>query len=105
MEEVTGEMSELILFEVPTYAVGRLSARIARRWPGSTTRDEDVWYVTARFQEDAADLAALLREVEACVFDLNLQAIRYCLDGRFYILEAPSYEVAVRPYVTNVDAS
>ena len=76
----------------------RGSARVIRpRWPLWQVLDNDVWLVGARAKVDDVDLAVLLREVEAAVSGLDLQAIRYCLDGRFYIMEcvtAPEVAVA-----------
>ena len=97
VEDVAAETSEAIIFEVPAYVgVEKFCARIRPRWLGWMIRDGDVWLVAATVQVDDADLAALLREVQACVSDLDLQAIRYCLDGRFYILEALPGDVEQR---------
>ena len=96
-------MSEVVIFEVPAYVdVNLFYARIRPRWPGWTTRDDEMWLIAATVEADETDLAALLREVEDFVFNLDLQAIRYCLDGRFYVMEAPSYEVARRPQTLSV---
>jgi hypothetical protein len=95
VEDEVAEMSEVVIFEVPAYVdVNLFYSRIRPRWPGWTVRDDEVWLIAARVEQDDTDLAALLREVEDLVFNLDLQAIRYCLDSRFYIMEAPSYEVA-----------
>ena len=97
VEDVAAELSEMILFEVPAYAdIQRFCARIRPRWPVWQMLADDVWLIGARVKVDDADLAALLREVEAAVSELDLQAIRYCLDGRFYIMEGPHPEGANR---------
>jgi hypothetical protein len=99
VEDVAAELSEMILFEIPAYAnVKQFCARIRHRWPLWQVLDDDVWLVGVRTKVDDADLAVLLREVEAVVSELDLQAIRYCLDGRFYIMEcvvASESEIAV----------
>ena len=87
------ELDDLVLFELPVYAdVDDLSERIRPRWRGWTRREDDVWLVVAEVDEDPADLALLLREVEAFVGAEGLHAIRFCLDGRFHVLEAPAFE-------------
>jgi hypothetical protein len=88
-------MSDTVRFELPTYVdVDRFCERIRARWPGSTRSEDDVWLVSARLQGNENDLALLLREVEAYVADAGLQAIRYHLDGRAYVLEARPLETA-----------
>ena len=78
----------MILFEVPAYAnVKKFCARLRPRWQVWQVFDNDVWLVGARAKVDDVDLAVLLREVEILVSELDLQAIRYCLDGRFYVME------------------
>lgn len=89
------ELDDLVVFELPVYAdVDTLSERLRPRWRGWTRRDDDVWLVAAELQPDPADLATLLREVEAFVGDVGLLAIRFCLDGRFHVMEAPALERA-----------
>jgi hypothetical protein len=50
--------------------------------------------ISARVRKRERDLALLLREVEAYVADAGLQAIRYELDGRWYIMDEPRQAVA-----------
>jgi hypothetical protein len=97
VEDVTAELSEMILFEVPAYAdVKTFCARLRPRWQVWQVFDNDVWLVGARAKVDDVDIAVLLREVEALVAELDLRAIRYCLDGRFYVMEcAVASEVAI----------
>jgi hypothetical protein len=45
-----------------------------------------VWLVGATVKVDDTDLAVLLRAVGAAIAELDLLAIRYCLDGRFYVM-------------------
>jgi len=82
MEPVTAETSEMIFFEIPAYAdVEQFCARIRPRWPGWKMLDVDVWLVGASVKVDDSDLA-----------ELDLLAIRYCVDGRFYVMGGPRVE-------------
>ena len=83
----------MIMFEVPAYAdIKRFCARIRPRWQVWQILDDDVWLIGTRAKVDGVDLAALLREVEAVISELELQAIRYCLDGRFYVMDGARVE-------------
>jgi len=96
MEDTALSMSNVVRFEVPAYAgIDELCAYIRPRWGGSIKFQDDVWYVSARVRRTKNDLAQLLRKVEAYVAESGLQAIRYELDGRFYIMEAQRVEQAV----------
>jgi hypothetical protein len=96
MEDTALSMSNVVRFEVPAYAgIDELCAYIRPRWGGSIKFQDDVWYVSARVRRTRNDLAQLLRKVEAYVAESGLQAIRYELDGRFYIMEAQRVEQAV----------
>jgi hypothetical protein len=89
MDETPLQLSNVVRFELPAYAdADALCARLRPRWPGTKTLAGDVWRVSARVQTSKSDLAALLRAVEAYVADAELDAIRYQLDGRFYIMDA-----------------
>jgi hypothetical protein len=88
-------MSETVRLELPEYvSVDELCRRIRPRWPGSTKLEDDVWLVSARLRGRKNDLALLLREVEAYVAESGLQAIRFHVDGRAYVLEAEARETA-----------
>jgi hypothetical protein len=96
MEDTALSMSNVVRFEVPAYAgIDELCAYIRPRWGGSIKFQDDVWYVSARVRRTKNDLAQLLRKVETYVAESGLQAIRYELDGRFYIMEAQRVEQAV----------
>jgi hypothetical protein len=89
MDETPLQLSNVVRFELPAYAdADALCALLRPRWPGTKTLDSDIWRVSARVQHSKSDLAALLRTVEAYVGAAGLDAIRYQLDGRFYILDA-----------------
>jgi hypothetical protein len=93
VEPVTAETSEMIFFEIPAYAdVEQFCARIRPRWPGWMMLDVDVWLVGASVKVDDSDLAVLLRVVGDAVAELDLLAIRYCVDGRFYVMGGPTVE-------------
>ncbi len=93
----------MILFEVPAYAdVKRFCARIRPRWMVWQVLDDDVWLIGARTKVDETDLAVLLREVEEAVSKLGLQAIRYCLDGRFYVMEGAHREEGATNVVRSI---
>ena len=95
METSRLRFSNVVLFELPAYAdVDEFEARIRPRWTGATRREGDVWLVTARARANTNDLAQLLREVETYVAEAGLLAIRYRLDGRFYIMEATALDRA-----------
>lgn len=94
MDETSQELSNVVRFEIPNYVdVEGLCEQIRPRWPGSEKRTGGVWVVSARLRKSHRDLARLLRTVEAYVAEAGLQAIRYHLDGRFYILEAPALDL------------
>jgi hypothetical protein len=96
MEDTALSLSNVVRFEIPAYAgIDELCAYIRPRWGGSIKFQDDVWYVSARVRRTRNDLAQLLRKVEAYVAESGLQAIRYELDGRFYIMEAQRVEQAV----------
>ena len=93
MEPVTAETSEMIFFEIPAYVdVEQFCARIRPRWPGWKMLDVDVWLVGATVEVDDSDLAVLLRAVGDAIAELELLAIRYCVDGRFYVMGGPRVE-------------
>jgi hypothetical protein len=95
MEERPLQMSNVVRFELPAYAdADALCARLRPRWPGTMRLQGDIWCVSARVGKSKNDLPALLRTVEAYVADVGLDAIRYQLDGRFYILDAARLALA-----------
>ena len=88
-------MSEMMFFEIPAYAdVEQFCRHIRPHWPGWMMLDVDVWLVGATVKVDGVDLAALLRMVEVAIAELDLLAIRYCLDGRFYVMDGVRVEGA-----------
>jgi hypothetical protein len=95
MEDTALSMSNVVRFEIPAYAgIDDPCAHIRPRWGGTIRFENDVWYVSARVRRSRNDLAQLLRKVEAYVAEAGLHAIRYELDGRFYIMEAEELQAA-----------
>jgi hypothetical protein len=93
MEETPLQLSDIVRFEIPTYIdADGLCAIIRPRWRGTVRKVGGVWVISARFRKTRKDLAVLLRTVEGYVSEAGLRAIRYQLDGRFYILEAAEVE-------------
>lgn len=67
----------------------RLAHRLARRWNVTVHAEPGEFVsVVAELLPDTPDLAVLLREVESWVEEESLRAVRYEVDGRFYVLEA-----------------
>lgn len=90
-------MSDLVLFELPTYEdVEVFCATLRPQWRGWSMEDGDVWLFAAELrEEEAADLATLLREAQALIAELALPEILICVDDRVYSLEARAREAAV----------
>ena len=77
----------MLFFELPALDhVEAFTERIRPRWGGWSDEDEEAWLFTA--QLNGGDLAPLLREVQELVAELGLAPIRYCVDGRIYLLDA-----------------
>jgi hypothetical protein len=88
MDDLDLELDDAVLFELPTYEdVEAFLDRIRPRWEGWSDAEEDVWLFTARL-ERSGDLAPLLREAQELIAELGLDAIRFSLDGRAYLLDA-----------------
>jgi hypothetical protein len=82
------DLEEFLIFELPTYpALEAFRDRFRPRRDGWSHGDEQMWLFSIRLEEEA-DLALLLREAQELVADLDLAAVRFCLDGRVYVLEA-----------------
>src|SRR5579862_6206666 len=89
-------LDDVVLFELPNPGdVEAFRARIRPRWEGWSDADGDLWLFTAQL-EQSRDLAPLLREAQALISELGLEAIRFCLDGRIYVLDAARSEHTAR---------
>jgi len=83
------ELTDVVHFEIADLAAAvRLIRRLAPRWTVSLHERRDVNVVTARLRQRSADLAVLLRDLEAWVEEEALCAIRFEVDGREYVLHA-----------------
>ena len=86
--ELELELDDVVIFELPTFEdVEAFCERLRPRWDGWSHADEQVWLFTADLAADG-ELASLLREAQDLLSELGLSAVRYCLDGRLYVLEA-----------------
>jgi hypothetical protein len=79
----------LFLFSTRQEADG-LSAALRPRWRVWTAQDEDVWMVSAELSPGEEDLADLLRTAQAANAELARPTFVFCLDDRFYCLDAPA---------------
>jgi hypothetical protein len=90
MDDLDLELDDVVIFELPTFEdVEAFCDRFRPRWDGWSHVDEQVWLFSVQLQPDA-DVAGLLRDAQVLVAELGLAAIRFCLDGRIYALEAAS---------------
>ena len=88
MDDLETQLSDVVLFELPTWeAAQAFRLRLRPRWPGWSHDDEPVWLFAAELGGETDDLALLLREAQALLADLDLLAILFVLDGRSYVLE------------------
>jgi hypothetical protein len=83
-------MDEIVLFELPSnyfaeqLLLTTLSERVAWLQIG-----EEASIVGVLLAPDTLDLARLLRDVQIWLESSTLLALRFELDGRMYVLEAP----------------
>jgi hypothetical protein len=83
------DIADLVHFEIADLAAAvRLTRRLAPRWTVALNERGDVNLVSARLRDHSADLAVLLRDLEAWVEEESLCAIRFEVDGREYVLQA-----------------
>ena len=80
-------LDDVVLFELQSPEdVEAFRERIRPRWEGWSDADGDLWLFTAQLAK-SRDLAHLLREAQDLISQLGLDAIRFCLDGRIYVLD------------------
>jgi hypothetical protein len=88
MDELDLELGEWLIFELSTYvALEAFRDRFRPRWDGWSHSDEQMWLFSLWLENDA-DIAALLREAQELLREIDLPNVRFCLDGRVYALEA-----------------
>ena len=89
-------LEDALIFELPTHEdVEAFGERFRSRFDGWSDGDGEGWLFFVRLEADS-DLAGLLREAEELVGELRLDAIRFCIDGRIYVLVA-TWEETVFP--------
>ena len=88
--QTTPSLDEIVLFELPSigYAVQLLLDSLAGREAWLRLRDES-WIAGIRLAPDELDLARLLCRVQSWLETSGLLALRFQVDGRTYVLEAP----------------
>jgi hypothetical protein len=90
MDELDRQLSDVVLFELPTFeAAQAFRVRLRPRWPGWSHDDDELWLFAAELGDEADGLALLLREAQELLADLDLPAVAFFLDGRTYVLDAP----------------
>lgn len=90
MDELDLQLSDVVLFELPTFeAAQAFRVRLRPRWPGWSHDEEDIWLFAAELGNETDGLALLLREAQQLIADLDLLAAIFVLDGRSYVLYAP----------------
>jgi len=95
MDEFEVQLSDVVLFELPTFeAAQAFRVRLRSRWPGWSHDDDQVWLFAAELGAEVDDLALLLREAQELLAELGVPAVVFVLDGRSYILDRsePVYE-------------
>jgi hypothetical protein len=100
VDELEIQLSDVVLFELPTFAAAQaFRVRLRPRWAGWSHDDEPVWLFAAELSDEADDLALLLREAQALLAELDLSSIVFCVDERTYVLDAaePMYVRAEWP--------
>src|SRR3954453_10757815 len=88
--QLDASLNETVLFDLPSkyfaeqLLLSTLSERVAWLQIG-----EEASIVGVLLAPDSLDLARLLREVQVWLESSALLAVRFELDGRMYVLEAP----------------
>ena len=95
MDELDLQLSEIVLFELPTFAAAQaFRVRLRPRWAGWSHDEHPLWLFAAEIGDETDNLALLLREAQQVLAELDLLAVVFVLDGRSYVLAAaePVYE-------------
>lgn len=80
--------SDDIRFEVPQEDAAQDLCRLLESSHSCVEPTDNAWSVHAALGVDSMALALLLRRVEAWVAERGLYAIRFRLDGRWYVMES-----------------
>jgi len=95
VDELDLELSDVVLFELPTYEDSQaFRVHFRPRWPGWSVEDEQVWLFAVDLGAAAAELPLLLREAQDLLADRGLASIRFVLDSRIYTLVAAQARAA-----------
>jgi hypothetical protein len=95
VDDLDLQLSEIVLFELPTFAAAQaFRVRLRPRWPGWSHDDDGFWLFAAELGDEPDALPTIMREAQELIADLELLAIVFSLDGRSYVLPAaePAYE-------------
>jgi hypothetical protein len=94
VDELELQLSEIVLFELPTFAAAQaFRVRLRPRWPGWSHDDDGLWLFGAELGDEPDALPSMMREAQELIADLDLLAIVFVLDGRSYVLPTaePAY--------------
>jgi hypothetical protein len=98
IESEEAEARDSVDFEIHDLAAAvRLTRRLGEHWNVALQDRADINLVSAELGPTPADLAVLLRSVEAWVKQESLCAIRYTVDDREYVLTAGEANWAAAP--------
>ena len=76
------------MFEVPQEEAARELSRLLKSSHACVDLRNDAWSVQVMFGAEPEELGSLLRRVETWVAEHGLGAIRFQLDGRWYVMES-----------------
>ena len=95
MDEFELQLSDVVLFELPTFEdTQAFRIRFRPRWPGWSIADGELWLFAVDLIDSGDDLPQLLHEAQELLAERGLPAARFVLDGRVYQLDPaePVYE-------------
>jgi len=82
---IDGQMSDVVLFELPErHSADALARRLQDSWVVWTAQEDDVCILGAELRPSADDIAFLLRSVSAWAGERGLLDVPFLLDGRAY---------------------
>jgi len=95
MDELELQLSDVVLFELPTFEDAQaFRTRLRPQWHGWSLADDDIWLFAAELGAEPDGLALLLREAQNLIAERELPPVRFVVDNRVYVLEQaePVYE-------------
>lgn len=99
MDELELQLSDVVLFELPTFEDAQaFRTRLRPRWHGWSLADDDIWLFAAELGTEPSGLAQLLREAQDLIAERELPPVRFVVDNRVYVLEPaePVYETTAK---------